>query len=301
MSLGRIALFLIDSTNEFQKLLQADAEAAARANDLEIETTFSGNDYAAELSAIQRSLDADRPPSAVVLLPVNDKGLQRIARRAAQAGVHLFFLTPSDDDLAAVRRENPKVAVSVVCPDELETGRIQGRQFRRLVRPGGRILYVQGHGRSLTARNRAAGVRDALQGAPLELVQLDAGWTSEEALATVGGHLRLCVPSGRCVDLIGCQNDMLAQGSLEALKAVAVSCRKPELVRTPVTGCDGAPHFGQPMVQRGELRATVVLPRCAGPAVDWAARVLRGGDRPPDEILLQPESFPVESRLAAGN
>ena len=189
--------------------------------------------------------------------------------------------------------------MSVVCPDELETGRIQGRQFRRLVRPGGRVLYVQGHGRSETARDRTAGVQEALVGAPLELTTLEAGWTREDALEAVGGHLRLCARANRCVDLIGCQNDMLAQGALEARDAVAAEFGRPALRAIPVTGCDGLPGFGQMMVTRGELRATVVLPRAAGPAVQAAVRVLRGGQRPPRAALLKPTSFPSELELVA--
>jgi ABC-type sugar transport system substrate-binding protein len=298
MSQKKIALFLIDGGNDFQRQLRADAEAAAAADGLALETCFT-SDYAAQITAIQRSLDGEPPPGAIVLLAVNALGLQRIARRAVQAGVHVFFLNCPDDDLELVRLENPAVAVSVICPDELETGRIQGRQFRRLVRPGGRVLYVQGHGRSETARDRTAGVQETLAGSGLELQPLEVGWTREEALEAVGARLRLCARSNRCVELIGCQNDMLAQGALEARDRVAAEFGRPEIRAVPVTGCDGLPGFGQQMVTRGELRATVVLPRAAGPAVEAAARVLRGGVRPPRAALLKPASFPPELELTA--
>jgi ABC-type sugar transport system substrate-binding protein len=297
MSQTRITLFLVDGGNDFQRQLRADAEAAAAAEGVSIETLFTGSDYAGQLTAIQRSLDGDPVPAAIVVLCVNARGLQRVAKRAVQAGVHVFFLNAPDDDLELVRQENPSVAVSVVCPDELETGRIQGRQFLRLVRPGARVLYVQGHTRSETARDRTAGVLEALAGSSLELVQLEVGWTREEAIESVGNHLRLCARANRSVDLIGCQNDMLALGAIEARDAVAAAFARPALRSIPVTGCDGLPAFGQQMVARGELRATVVLPRAAGPAVEAAARVLRGGAHPPRAALLKPESFPSEVEL----
>ena len=247
----RIALFLIDGGNEFQRQLRADADAAAAAEGLAIETCFTGPDYAGQLTAIQRSLDGDPAPDAIVLLCVNALGLQRIAKRAVQAGVHVFFLNAPDDDLELVRLENSEVTVSVVCPDELETGRIQGRQFRRLVRPGGRVLYIHGHSRSETARDRSAGVQEALVGASLELQPLEAGWTREEALEAVGSRLRLCARANRCVDLIGCQNDMLALGRGEPLATRwRTSSSGPQLRAIPVTGCDGLPSFGQAMVTR---------------------------------------------------
>jgi ABC-type sugar transport system substrate-binding protein len=101
-----------------------------------------------------------------------------VARRAALKGVHIVFLNCSEDDLVAVRAENPHVAVSVVCPDERETGRIQGRQIRQLVAAHGRVLYVQGRARSLAARDRPAGMREAVDGAPFEVLPLQAGWTA---------------------------------------------------------------------------------------------------------------------------
>jgi ABC-type sugar transport system substrate-binding protein len=294
---SKVALFLVDGENEFQRQLRADAEAVAAREGVLLESVFTGGDYAGQLAAIQRSLDEGA--GAIVVMCVNARGLQRLATRAVRAGVHVFFLNAPDDDLELVRLENPEITVSVLCPDELETGRIQGRQFRRLVPPGGRVLYLQGHGRSETARDRTAGVQEVVQGAPLEVMPLEAGWTREEGFEVGGARLRLAARANRTIDLIGCQNDMLAKGAIEARDAVAGELGRPELRAIPVTGCDGLPEFGQQMVERGELRATVVLPRAAGPAIEAAARVLRGGARPPRTALLKPASFPPELDLTS--
>lgn len=297
MAVRKLALFLVDETSEFQQLLRADAEVAARAAGLGVVTRFSGIDIAAQLSMLQSCLAGADRPDAIVVLPIHDRGLERFIHRAAQAGAHVALLTAVEDDLDALRGDAPRCAILTVCPDEVETGRIQGRQFRRLLPVGGRVLYVQGRVRSTTARRRTEGVTEALAGTGIQLIELEAGWTAEEGRDAVAGWLRVALRANRRVDLVGCQNDELARGALQALAAIAGELGRPELAQLPVTGCDGAPGQGQEMVSRGELAATVVLPRTTGTAVELLARVFRTGQLPPPLVLLQPKSFPAEAEL----
>ena len=297
MSAGRLALFLVDETNEFQRLLRGDAEEAARRLGLEVETHFTGPSLSSQLGQLQTCLDSTPRPNAFLVMCVNDRGLQRVARRAAKAGAHWISLNQCEDDLQAVRGEHPGQAISTVCPDEIETGRIQGRQFRRLLPDGGRILYVLGGVRSIAARDRQAGMQEALVGSPLEVIPLEAGWTAEAGREAVLAWLRIAMRASRHVDLIGCQNDTIAQGARAAMGEVARELGRPELGSVPLTGCDGSPGLGQAMVRAGELRATVVLPRATGPAVETIARFLRTGALPPPVSLLKGHSFPPEEEI----
>jgi len=159
---GRIALALVDETNHFQQLLKADAEAAGRKAGLEVETLFTGQSLAEHLGALRRLIVApERRPAALLVMAVRDHGLDRVVREAAAAGVHFVFLNAVEDDLDAVRREFPSVVVCTVCPDEVETGRVQGHQLRALAPPASRVLYIQGSPRSLASRQRTAGMKEA--------------------------------------------------------------------------------------------------------------------------------------------
>jgi ribose transport system substrate-binding protein len=293
-----IALFLVDETNEFQRLLRSDAAAAAERVGLRLETHFSGMDFARQLMLIQDCLERTRP-EAILVMCVNDRGLQRVVRRAAHEGVHVLLLNGVEDDLATLRAEHPRVAIAAVCPDERETGRIQGRQFRKLVPQRGRVLYVQGRARSLAARDRTAGMLEAVEGAPFQVPPIEAGWTTADGREAVGGWLRMTLRVNRHVELIGCQNDALALGVMEALDEVAGELGREEIRNIPVTGCDGSPSLGQRLVREGTLRATVVLPRATGPAVEIVDRVLRTGVMPPSSLLLPPSSFPDEAEPGA--
>ncbi len=294
---GGITLALVDPANPFQQLLKSDAESAARRAGLSLRTLFTTESLSDHLGILRKAIQSPQKPDALLVLAVRDQGIGRVVREAAAAGVHWLQLNAVEDDLDAIRREFPSVVVATVCPDEIGTGRLQGQQMRSLVRRGGRVLYVQGNPRSLTSRQRTAGMQEATAGAGFDVLLGGGDWNPEQAGRTVREWLRFAVPGRRPFDLVTCQNDHLAAGVLDALAAAAAEAGRPELAQVPVAGCDGTPEFGQKMVREGRLVSTVTLPRCAGPAVELVARLLARGERPASVVLLPPESFPPFEEL----
>jgi ABC-type sugar transport system substrate-binding protein len=289
--LPQIALCLVDPQNDFQQLLRADAEAAAREAGLAVDVSWSGHELSGQLTGIGRRLTTEPKPDAILVMAVRDRGLGRLVREAGRAGIHWLFLNRSEDELPELRREFPQLAISCVCADELETGRIQGRILSRLLPAGGRVLYVEGTRRSLAARDRSAGAAEAVQGTKIELVPVEAGWTSQESEEAVHGWLAVALRAQRKIDLVACHTDAIALGAIAALRRMATELGRPELVKIPIVGCDGTPTLGQAMVADGRLVATIVLPRSAGPAVQVIASVLRGGSRPDAFVMLKGEPF----------
>ena len=291
---ARVTLVLVDDKNSFQQLLSSEAQSAARRAGLELDTVFTGDSFAEQTSALRRlvSADAASRTSAVLVMAVRDHGLSRVVREAADAGVHFVFLNATEDDLEAVRREAGAATVTVVCPDEVETGRVQGRQLRALLPAGRRVLYVQGNPRSLAARQRTAGMQEATAGGGLDVVLAGGDWNAAQAARTVREWLRFAVGGRRPFDLVACQNDDMAAAVVEALAAAAAEASAPDLATIPVTGCDGAPDGGQRLVREGKLAATVVLPRVAAPAVEVIARLLLRGERPDPLIFHNAASLP---------
>jgi ABC-type sugar transport system substrate-binding protein len=279
----RVVLALVDEANQFQQLLRAEAETEAAKAGLRLETLFTGESLAEHLGALRRLIvTAETRPRALLVMAVRDHGLEKVMREAAAAGVHFVFLNAVEDDLGAVQREFPAVSISTVCPDEVETGRVQGRQMQALVPAGRRVLYIQGSPRSLASRQRTAGMQETTAGAAFEVVR---EW------------LRFAVGGRRPFDLVVCQNDHMAGGALEALAAAARESGQKDVERISVAGCDGAPEIGQRMVREGHLVATVVLPRVAGPAVGKIAALLARGERPAPLITHAATSFPPLEEL----
>ena len=289
-----MGLILVDEANEFQQLLAQEAGAAAARAGLRLEARAGGlGGYAlgAQLKLIGGWLESDAPPEALLVLAARDRGLARTIRAAARRGVHWIALNRTEDDLDAIRLEFPQVVVATVCPDEEATGRVQGRLVRAVLPRGGRILHVTGHARSLTARDRAAGLAGALASQPYETMPLEAGWSAAEAYDAVSGWLRIALPVRRRPDAIVCQSDTIAEGTLRAWQDT-----RPELRGSdpppPLIGCDGTPGFGQAMVASGRLAATVVLPRAAATAVDLLATALDRGTPMPALTSLAGSAWP---------
>jgi ABC-type sugar transport system substrate-binding protein len=290
---GRVTLGLVDAANQFQRLLQSDAEVVARRTGLDLDTVFTGDNFNDQTSVLRRLFsDAAKRPDGLLVMAVRDRGIAGVVREAASAGVHWVFLNAIEDDLDVVRRERPEGVIATVCPDEVETGRIQGHQIRALVPTGSRVLYVQGNPRSLTSRQRTAGMQEALAGSGRNVVLAGGDWSPEHAARSVRDWLRFGVGGARQFDLVTCQNDHMAEGVLHALVAAAAESGRGEIARIPVTGCDGAPDTGLKMVAEGRLTATIVLPRVAAPAMEIMARLLTSGEKPALLNMLAPTSYP---------
>jgi ABC-type sugar transport system substrate-binding protein len=294
---ARIALALVDGSNQFQRLLQQDAERVARTHGVQLETVYTGESFTEHLAALRRLANAVPRPDAIAVMAVRDQGLARVVREAAAAGIHFAFLNAVEDDLDAIRRDHPAVAITSVCPDEVDTGRVQGRQLCALVPPGRRALYVQGSARSLASRQRTAGMQETTAGKGFDVVLAGGDWSPEHAARTVREWLRFAVSGRKPFDLVACQNDHMAAAVVEELARAAAGSSRPDLARIPVTGCDGAPDVGQRLVLERRLAATVILPRVAGPAVEILARLLATGERPADVVAHDAAAFPPLAEL----
>ena len=297
MGTGRVAVCLVDSDNEFQQVAREDAEVAARQAGLEIQIHWSGAKLSAQLAQLRELVDSPTPPRAILVMAVRDQGLGRIARDAAEAGIHWVFLNRSEDSIESLRVQHPELAICQVYPDEVETGRVQARLIKALLPGGGKVLHVQGSMRSVAARDRTAGTTEALDSSRFKLVPLEAGWSEEEGYNALRGWLRVAVQANMRLDALACHNDLLAQGARRALADVAADLGKPALTEVPIVGCDGTPSVGQAMVKRGEMAATVVLPRSSGPAVEIVARALSGEGLPDTSVTLRATPFPEPADL----
>ena len=177
-------------------------------------------------------------------------------------------------------------------PDQIEIGRIHGRQARVLAPHAGLLLYVQGPPDVSAAQDRLRGTQQVLADARSAGRSLNGNWTESSAVTAVGGWLRLKTSAAQKPALVVAQNDAMAVGARRAVLAHDAGWRD-----VPVIGCDGLPEGGQRLVGSGELAATVVMPASAGDAIDLVAQWLRDGTAPPADVVLPPRSFPEEGHF----
>jgi ABC-type sugar transport system substrate-binding protein len=286
----RLVVSLTSKAQEYQALQGEDAREAGRRLGAGVEVLFAEDNAVLQIQQLfgfVHAPEGERPAALLVHTRVPD-GLERLARNAVKAGVGWLLLNRTAPYLDALRTEHPSLAIAAVTTDHVEIGRIHSRQLVRLCPDGARVLYVQGPADAPAAQQRLEGLEGALRGRAYELKVLNGEWTSASAERAVTAWLRLRTSSLFEPSAVVCQNDNMARGARKALEAL-----RPEWARLPFLGCDGLPQGGRHDVDEGRLAGTVVIPSCAGPAVDLAIAWSRAGRVPPAVTILAPSAYPA--------
>jgi len=289
----RVVVSLTSNEQEYQALQGEDALAAGRRLTANVEVLYAEDNAVVQIHQLFRFVHAPEPerPLALVLHTRAPDALERVARNAARAGIGWLLLNRTAPSyLEPMRAEHPALALCAVTTDHSEIGRIHARQLDRL-RPGrSSVLYLQGPPEALAARLRLEAFREARRalGREDELRVLNSEWSEASAEIAVTGWLRLKTAERFAPDAVVCQNDNMARATRRVLERL-----RPEWARLPFLGCDGLPASGKRDVDEGRLAGTVVIPPCAGPAIELALRWKRDGVRPPAETVVAPASYPA--------
>lgn len=220
------------------------------------------------------------------------------AMRVLQKGVGLLLLNHGRPELvASLRAQFPALPIALIAIDNVEFGRVQGRQLRKLVpASGGTVLYLRGNPGDSANQERATGMKEQLpHPSAIELDEITAHWAVELAEEYV--HKWLTSPIRRQLglqklQLVVSQNDHMGAGARRALLRAADELGRPELKSIPVTGGDGLPDFGQRWVADGVLTATVCVTLPGRAAVQQIAQHWRSGTPLPAVTRLPVRSHP---------
>jgi ribose transport system substrate-binding protein len=297
---GRIGLFVISDRTGYQRLLIEDGVRAAQRFGLEVEV-FSADDTAALQSAqIVKFLHAHPGPEerlAVVAMPVSDIGheqaLENLGRKVLKRGAGWMMLNRDVlDHVERLRPEFPDLPIGLVAHDNLEVGRIQGRQVRSVLNGKANVLYVLGNVQTSAARDRRAGFLEMVT-PPVTVTEVEGMWSAESGEKVVARWLATAVTNDAPVDVVAGQNDPMAVGARQALHRVSRERNRPEWLKVPVFGVDGLPGEGQRWVDEKTLCATVAVPPTSGPAIELVARFWQSQAPIPAKVVLDPKPYPV--------
>jgi methyl-galactoside transport system substrate-binding protein len=291
-STRRVALVLDDRENRYQQLLVREARAAASKSGVQLlEPEFGQGSSWTQVESVNRLLRGSRP-DGVLLMLAGGQWTRAPFERLVKAGVPVVLLNRIPGWIEDVRRDHPAALVAAVTPRQEGVGEIQARQALRLVAPDSFVLLVTGDAGSPTAVARRDGLRRTV-GERLKLHEVDGRWSAAGAERALGEWFRIGADRDRPVHLVVCQNDSMAAGARAALASQATG--RPELARTPVTGCDGTDEEGKAMVTRGELAATVVMPATTPAALETLARHWEAGATAGTVLLEATSHPPIES------
>ncbi len=286
-------VFLLTRDNDYQRLQEADALATARRLKVPITVSFAENEARLQVKQIEDFVDTHPADSVVIVEAVDDESLAGVAHRAAGLGMGWFLLHRSASYMYGLRSEFPALAMSMVTADHKEIGRIQGKQFVALLRGRGTVLYVCGPQGASAANDRTAGMKEIIQGTPIDCHIVHGDWTEKSGEEKVAAWLRASDETTSLLRLVGCQNDAMATGALRALTRGAAMLGRDHLAHLPVTGVDGTPEHGIPMVDRHRLAATVIMPPAAGHAIELVHQTWSTpGFSPPVLVRQSVRSYP---------
>jgi hypothetical protein len=183
--LGTIGLFLRSNDNDYQQRLKEVGLREAKKQGFEIVIESAQNDASRQVEQIHAAIKnaSTTKLAAILVSTVRDDVLPELVREAAEAGIDWALLNEGMF-IDEIRAQYPSRAIFVVTPDQLEIGRIHGRQVRALVGSSGKVLCVTGPLNAVTAMQRLDGLKEILAG-DFSLTELNADWTSERARMAV--------------------------------------------------------------------------------------------------------------------
>jgi ABC-type sugar transport system substrate-binding protein len=165
-----------------------------------------------------------------------------------------------------VRAACPEGLLVGVAPRQEGIGEIQARQALRIVRTGAFAILITGDA-SVASERRKNGFM-AEVGDRLRVHILEGSWAASGAEQALSEWFRIGAERERAPDIVVCQNDAMALGARKALAHQATSSGRAELASVPLLGCDGLPQEGRAMLERGEIRGTVVVAASTPPALE---------------------------------
>jgi ABC-type sugar transport system substrate-binding protein len=291
-----VVLSLLTARNEFQRQQEIDAREVAKRVGLELQVVFAESDPATQVRQFESfvGLPPDQRPVAFVVEAVAAVGFEKIARSALSARIGWVIVSARAPYLETLRREFPGGLVTSATTDDMEIGRVQGRQLVALLPRGGDVLYIEGPSVSAASILRRRMTELELKGSHVNFVHSVSGdWTTASAEWAVSSWLGLEQSRDVKLDLVCAQNDEMALGARNAL------ARERPGWSGRFIGCDGLVNGGQRYVREGLLTATVLKPTTAAAGVELVAKALRGEPVPP-HLVVQPTSIPSLEELKRG-
>jgi ABC-type sugar transport system substrate-binding protein len=293
----KILLGLITKDNDSQRQQASEAQIACRRLGIDLTIQYADGDAVTQsqqlLAAIQST--SESRPDGIIFDPVSETGLPQVARAALAAKVGWCVLDLRPSYLGDLYQTASAVVFGVGC-DQLEVGRIQGKQLARMLPQGGSVLVIQGALENLTAKQRTRGLEEA-KPRDVQLRFIKGKWTEESGYGAIKSYLRLATARAAEIQCIVAQCDVMAMGAKRALEEVQNRPERQKWLEVPFIGADGLPETGQAWVNTMKLMATVIVPPTGGMAVQMMFDALTLNKRPPEYSLTAPQSFPSIERL----
>ncbi len=291
-----VVVALITSDNDYQAEQAASATEVAVRLGANLQIVYADNDAVNQTQQLIKIIQGTaQPTDAIIVEPVGTEMIQ-VARAAVAAGIGWGIMNREPEYLPELRQSR-RAPVFAVATDQIEVGKIQGRQFAALAQQGN-VLYIEGpSGGGGASALRTQGML-SVKPAGMQVKVIKGDWTERSGHHAIKSWLSLSTSRKLDIRVVGCQNDAMAMGARKAFAELTGAGDREHWLKVPFTGCDGVTKTGQEWVRRGLLTATVVTPPTAGLALEILARAVQTGSDPPERTPIAPWSFPKVEELS---
>ena len=222
------------------------------------------DDVGKQLNQVQNFIS--QKVSAIIVNPVDTDATPKITELATKAGIPLIYVNrqPSEEKLPE--------KVAYVGSNDLESGTLQMQEVCKLMNGKGNILVMMGKLSNQAARLRTKDIEDVISKEPCTGIKIEAKQTAEWDRTKATDLMTNWLTAGKKFDAVVANNDEMAIGAIQALKAA--NKMKPEMI---VAGID-ATTDGLNAMKAGDLKVTV-FQNATGQgqgAVDTALKLAKG-------------------------
>jgi inositol transport system substrate-binding protein len=223
------------------------------------------DDVSKQLSQVQNFIA--NKVDAIIVNPVDTSATEAITKAAAEAGVPLVYVNREPAD---VDKLGPKAAF--VASDEKQSGTLETNAICKLLNGKGDILVIEGELSNQAAVQRTKDIHEVISKAPCNGMKVIAEQTAEWDRTKAQNLMTNWLSKGMKYDAVISNNDEMAVGALQAMKAAGVD------TKTAIVGGIDATQDGLASMKAGDLKVTV-FQDAAGQgkgAVDAALKLAKG-------------------------
>ena len=278
-------LVSLPGENNYLREQEAVAKATAQRLGVDLSVLNAKSDSVTQSQQVLEIVQSRSAlPDGIIIEPVNNQGLPRVAEAAVTAGIGWVVSNARVDYLEALRK-NSKAPAFVVSQDHIEIGRMQGRQIRAMLPRGGSILYLRGPATNFLAAQRFEGLESVL-GSDIQVKSLKIQWTAENAYNSVTSWLRLSNVHAADTQVIAAQNTDFILAARRAIEENTASVERARWLGLQYSGV-GVPSQTRPLLQNGTLSAAIITSLTMDTAIEMLVHSIQSGMQPPEITLVQ--------------
>ena len=242
-----VSMALFD--DNFLTVLRNGIDAQSKEMGVEVQIEDAGNDVAKQLDQIKNF--AASGVQAIIVNPVDTSATQAMSDAAAAAKIPLVYVNRQPINVDSMPDNQAFVA-----SNEVDSGTLETKEVCRLLKAAGKteanIYVMMGELSNQAAVQRTADIHDVMAGpdcgVKLNIIdEQTANWSRDQATSMMTNWLS----SGKPFDAVIANNDEMAIGAIQALKAANVD------MKTMIVGGVDATQDALAAMQAGDLDATV--------------------------------------------